>query len=76
MTAEGLAWLSAGVCMGLAVIGTAVGIGLLAGKSMEAIARQPEAHGQIQRAMILAIAFVEALCLYALVVAIALVRKG
>ena len=37
---------------------------------------QPEAAGQIQRLMILAIAFIEALCLYALLVAIMLIGKG
>jgi F-type H+-transporting ATPase subunit c len=76
MTAEGFAWLGAGLAIGLAALGTGIGIGLLAGKSVEAAARQPEAAGTIQRLMILAIAFVEALCLYALLVALILSGKG
>lgn len=76
MTADGVAWLSAGICMGLSVLGTGLAIGHLAGKSVDAVARQPEAQGGIQRLMILGIAFIEALCLYALVVAFMLVAKG
>ena len=76
MTAEGMAWLGAGLSVGLAALGTGIGIGLLGAKSVEAIARQPEASGTIQRMMILTIAFIEALCLYALLVSIMLVGKG
>jgi F-type H+-transporting ATPase subunit c len=76
MTPEGLAWLGAGLGIGLAALGTGIGIGLLGSKSVEATARQPEAAGTIQRMMILAIAFIEALCLYALLIAIMLVGKG
>ena len=57
-------------------LGTGIGIGILAGKSVEAAARQPESVGQIQKLMILAIAFIEALCLYALLVAFTLAGKG
>ena len=58
--------------IGLAALGTGVGIGMLAAKSVEAAARQPEAGSTIQRMMILGIAFIEALCLYALLIAIML----
>ncbi len=75
MTPEGLAWLGAGIGIGLAALGTGIGIGILGGKSVEAAARQPEAAGNVQRMMILAIAFIEALCLYALLVAIMLIGK-
>lgn len=73
---EGLAWLGAGLAVGLAALGTGIGIGLVAGKSVEAAARQPEASAMVQRLMILAIAFIEALCLYALLIAIMLLGKG
>jgi F-type H+-transporting ATPase subunit c len=73
---EGLAWLGAGLAVGLAALGTGIGIGLVAGKSVEAAARQPEASGMVQRLMILAIAFIEAPCLYALLIAIMLIGKG
>jgi F-type H+-transporting ATPase subunit c len=76
MTAEGLAWIGAGIGIGLAALGTGIGIGFLGGKSVEAAARQPQAGPAIQRMMILAIAFIEALCLYALLVAIMLVNRG
>jgi len=76
MTAEGFAWLGAGLGIGLAALGTGIGIGVLAGKSVEAAARQPESSGTIQRMMILGIAFVEALCLYALLVAVILAGKS
>jgi F-type H+-transporting ATPase subunit c len=76
MPPEGFAWLSAGLGIGLAALGTGIGIGMLASKSVEAVARQPEAAGQIQKLMILAIAFIEALCLYALLVSLNLAGKG
>jgi F-type H+-transporting ATPase subunit c len=76
MSPEGFAWLGAGLAIGLAALGTGIGIGILAGKSVEAAARQPESVGQIQKLMILAIAFIEALCLYALLIAFTLAGKG
>ena len=76
MTSEGFAWLGAGLAIGLAALGTGIGIGILCGKSVEAAARQPEERGAIQRLMILGIAFIEALCLYALLIAIMLIGKG
>ncbi|MDP2642334.1 MAG: ATP synthase F0 subunit C [Candidatus Peregrinibacteria bacterium] len=48
----------------------ALAIGLLASKALEAMGRNPEAAGVIQTAMILAIAFCEAIAIYALVVAL------
>ncbi len=58
--------------MGVGTIGPAIAIGMLAGKALEAIGRNPEASGKIQTAMILAIAFAEAVAIYALVVALIL----
>lgn len=75
MAPESMAWLAAGLSIGLAALGTGIGIGILGGKSVEAAARQPEAAGTIQRLMILGIAFIEALCLYALLISIMLVGK-
>jgi F-type H+-transporting ATPase subunit c len=53
---------------GLACIGVALGIGKIASASVESIARQPEAAGDIRGAMILTCAFVEGVCLFAVVV--------
>ena len=62
--------IGAGFAIGLGAIGPGIGIGLLGSKAMEAIGRNPEAAGPIQTNMILAIAFAEAIAIYALVVAI------
>lgn len=53
---------------GLGVLGPGIGIGLIGGKAMEAIGRNPEASGKIVSNMILAIVFAEALGILALVV--------
>ena len=76
MTPEGMAWLGAGLGIGLAALGTGIGIGLLGSKSVEAVARQPEVSGTVQRLMLIGAAFIEALCLYALVVAFFLILKA
>jgi len=44
---------------GLVVIGVGMGIGRIGGSAMEAIARQPEAFGKIQTAMLIAAALIE-----------------
>lgn len=54
----------------IGAIGPAIAIGMLASKAMEAIGRNPDAAPKIQTAMILAIAFAEAIAIYALVVAL------
>ncbi|MGO1827391.1 MAG: ATP synthase F0 subunit C, partial [Corynebacterium variabile] len=46
---------------GLAAIGPGIGIGIVAGKTAEAMARQPEMAGQLRTTMFLGIAFTEAL---------------
>ena len=44
---------------GLIIIGAWLGIGRIGGQAMEAIARQPEASGKIQTAMLIAAALIE-----------------
>ncbi len=58
------------LAMGIGAIGPAIGIGILVGKGLEAIGRNPEATSKIQTNMILGIAFTEAIAIYALVVAL------
>lgn len=53
--------------LGMAAIGAGIGLGMAVGKAMEAMARQPEAAGKIQTAMIIGAAFIEALAIYALI---------
>jgi F-type H+-transporting ATPase subunit c len=55
---------------GLAVIGAGLGIGLIGGKAMEGIARQPEAINNIRTTMLIAAALVEGVALFAIVVAL------
>ncbi len=50
----------------------ALAIGIIVGKALEAIGRNPEASGKIQTVMILGVAFAEAIAIYSLVVALIL----
>lgn len=61
--------LGATIGAGLAVIGAAIGIGRIGGSAAESIARQPEAAGSIQTAMIITAALIEGVALFALVIA-------
>lgn len=70
--AAGLKAVGAGLAL-LGAIGPGIGIGLLAQGAMQAIGRNPDAAGQIQTNMILAIVFTEAIAIYALVVALLIV---
>ncbi len=54
---------------GLAVIGAGLGIGKIGGSAMDAIARQPEMQSQIQSTAIILAALIEAVALFAVVVA-------
>ena len=54
--------------LGLAAIGAGIGIGLIGGRAMDAIARQPEAVGDIRANMILTAALVEGAALIAMIV--------
>ena len=54
---------------GLAIIGVGIGIGQIGGKALEAIARQPEAVGDIRANMILTAALVEGAALIAIIMA-------
>ena len=70
MESESMRLLATAIVMGLGTVGPALAIGMLAAKALEAIGRNREASGKIQTAMILAIAFAEAVAIYALVVAL------
>jgi F-type H+-transporting ATPase subunit c len=60
--------MGAGIGAGLAAIGAGIGVGRIGGSAMEAIARQPEASGKIQGAMLIIAALVEVAALFALVI--------
>jgi len=58
----------AGLGAGVAAIGAGIGIGRIASSATESIARQPEAAGDIRGVTIITAAFIEGVCLFAVVV--------
>jgi len=70
MEAEAVSSLAAAIAIAIGAIGPAIGIGMIGSKGLEAIGRNPEAAGKVSGPMILAIAFAEAISIYALVVAL------
>lgn len=64
----GLAIMGAGIGAGLVALGAGFGIGKIGGSAMESIARQPEAGGKVQTAMIIASALIEGVALFGVVV--------
>ena len=69
LSLESMKTLSMALAAGLGLIGPGVGLGILIGRALEAIGRNPEASGKIQGTMFIGIAFVEALAIFALVIA-------
>ncbi len=64
---EGLKAVGAGIVYGGAAIGPGIGIGIVVGNAISAMARQPEAAGMVRTTMFLGIAFTEALALFGFV---------
>jgi F-type H+-transporting ATPase subunit c len=64
----GIAKMGAGIGAGIGVLGAGIGIGKIGGSALEAIARQPEASGDIRTNMIIAAALVEGVAFFAVVV--------
>lgn len=62
--------LAMALAIGLGAIGPAIGVGLIGKGATEAMGRNPDAAGKIQGLAILAMAFAEAVAIYALVVAL------
>ncbi len=70
ITDDALKFFGAAFAMGIGAIGPGLGIGILVGKALEALGRNPEAQPVIQTNMILGLAFAEAIAIYALVTAV------
>jgi F-type H+-transporting ATPase subunit c len=70
ITDIGIKYIGAALAIAIGSIGPALAIGMLTGKAMEALGRNPEAQPVITTNMILGIAFAEAIAIYALVVAV------
>ncbi len=71
----GLIALAANIGIGIAAFGSAIGQGRMVASAMESIGRNPNSAGQIFTPMIIGLAFIEALTLYALVIAFFLQNK-
>ncbi len=63
-----LAIFGAAVAAGLIIIGAGIGVGIIGGKAVESIARQPEAGGRIFMSMIIAAALIEGVTFFALLI--------
>lgn len=72
MDTEAMKLLGTALAIGLGAIGPGIGVGIIGGKAIEALGRNPEAQSTIQTTMILAMAFAEAIAIYALVIALIL----
>jgi F-type H+-transporting ATPase subunit c len=74
-SAKAMIALAAGLAIGIGALGAALGQGRMAAAAMESIGRNPNAADKIQLPMILGLAFIEALALYAFVIAFFLQGK-
>ena len=75
MTSSALIAIAAALCIALSTIAPAIAQGMTASKAMDAIARQPEAAGDIRSTLILSMGLIEALTIYGLLIAFMLVAK-
>ncbi len=71
----GMMAIAAGVCLGAAALGGSLGQGKAAAAALEGVARNPAASGKLLLPLILSLAFIEAMSIYALVVAFQLIGK-
>ncbi len=72
MEVEAAKLLAAGLCMGLGAIGPGIGEGIVAGKAIEAMSRNPKMADKILPNMLLGMAITESTGIYALVIALIL----
>ncbi|MCR5482217.1 MAG: ATP synthase F0 subunit C [Clostridia bacterium] len=67
--------IAAALAIGISTLGPGIGQGIASAKALEGMARQPEMAGLLRTNMILALAFMEAMTIYGLLIAIMLVGK-
>ncbi len=72
MTPDAAKLIGAALAIGLGAIGPGIGIGIIGGKAVEALGRNPYVESSIRTNMILGIAFAEAVAIYALVISLIL----
>ncbi|AMA63432.1 F0F1 ATP synthase subunit C [Kurthia gibsonii] len=71
----GLGLIAAAIAVGLGALGAGIGNGLIVGRTVEGIARQPELRGVLQTTMFIGVALVEALPIIAVVIAFIVMNK-
>ena len=71
----GIIAIGAGIAVGLAALGIALGQGFGVGKAMEGISKQPEAAGNIRTTLIVGMAIMETMGVLSFVIAIIMARK-
>lgn len=67
--------LAAAIAIGLAALGAGLGNGMIVSRTVEGIARQPEARGALQTTMFIGVALVEAIPIIAAVIAFIVMNK-
>ena len=67
--------IACGIGIGMAALGTGIGMGNAINGALQGTARNPEAGGKIMTTMIIGLALIESLCIYALVICFILVFK-
>ena len=72
---SGIIAIAAAIAIAFSTMGPGIAQGMTASKAMEAIARQPEAAGDIRSSLILSLGLMEALTIYGLLIAFMLVSK-
>lgn len=72
MEADVIKLIAAALAIGVGAIGPGIAVGLIGGRAVEAISRNPEAESNIRNTMILALVFAESTVLYALVISLIL----
>ncbi len=75
MTSSGIIAIAAALAIALSTIAPAIAQGMTASRAMDAIARQPEAAGDIRSTLILSLGLMEALTIYGLLIAFLLVSR-
>jgi F-type H+-transporting ATPase subunit c len=75
MEAQAAGMLAMGLAIGLGSLGPGIGMGTAVAAAIDSTARQPEAEGKVKVLMFIGLAFMEALALYALVIAFILMGK-
>jgi F-type H+-transporting ATPase subunit c len=67
--------IAAALAIGLSTLGPGIGQGIASAKALEGMARQPEMASELRTSMILALAFMEAMTIYGLLISILLLGK-